>query len=245
MAGNSGATVVSTLTAGVMVFPSTVIVSHTAEASLHNIAGPPAERSVMAVSLSPAAEQLQLAYPRLTIREAQRQCGMGWWTIIGYFGSKQPSTPHPGGIQCHLSVELYPGPPAESLVMAVSLSPAAEPFPMKLMEKIRSVRFVEMKADNVSLLQQLGTLNVQCALPTYPPMSHMREMGSSLMPGWQSVRPNVSVERGGWTIIGYFGSKQPSTPHSGEIQFTLGFRQQLCSLLEYDLLIGLLIYLHC
>ena len=62
-------------------------------------------------------------------------------------------------------------PPAESPVTAVSLSPATEPFPMKLVEKIRSGRFVEMRellTDNVSLLQQLDALNVQCALPILP-----------------------------------------------------------------------------
>ena len=61
-------------------------------------------------------------------------------------------------------------PPAESSVTAVSLSPAAEPFPMKLVEKIRSGRFVEMRellTDNVSLLQQLDT--PVCS--AYPPRS--------------------------------------------------------------------------
>lgn len=70
---------------------------------------------------------------------------------------------------------------------ALSLSPASEPFPAKLVDRIRSGQFVEMRdllADNMALLQQLDTLNVPCALPAIPGhlKPHLREITS--LPSW-------------------------------------------------------------
>ena len=53
----------------------------------------------------------------------------------------------------------------------LSLSPATEPFPQKLVDKVRAGQFVEMRdllTDNISLLQQLETFNNNCQLPGLP-----------------------------------------------------------------------------
>lgn len=52
-----------------------------------------------------------------------------------------------------------------------SLSPATQPFPQKLVEKVRSGLFVEMRelaADNISLMQQLEGFSAQCTVPGLP-----------------------------------------------------------------------------
>ena len=52
-----------------------------------------------------------------------------------------------------------------------SLSPASEPFPKKLVDKIRSGQFVEMRellTDNISLIQQLEAFGTHTSLPTLP-----------------------------------------------------------------------------
>ena len=52
-----------------------------------------------------------------------------------------------------------------------SLSPASEPFPKKLVDKIRSGQFVEMRellTDNISLIQQLEVFGTHTSLPTLP-----------------------------------------------------------------------------
>ena len=64
----------------------------------------------------------------------------------------------------------------------LTLSPAAETFPQRLVEKVRSLQFVEMKellTDNVSLLNQLET--VQGSPMGYmlgPTRPHLREVSS-------------------------------------------------------------------
>ena len=66
----------------------------------------------------------------------------------------QPGT----GLHIRLDTPTYCG---------LSLSPAMEPFPRKLVEKVRSGQFVEMRVllhDNISLLGQLETLVVSLAL---------------------------------------------------------------------------------
>lgn len=68
-----------------------------------------------------------------------------------------------------------------------SLSPATEPFPQKLVDKVRSGQFVEMRelmTDNRSLLQQLASLNTQCSLPALPGVLRpsLREVTS--LPSW-------------------------------------------------------------
>ena len=53
----------------------------------------------------------------------------------------------------------------------ISLSPATEPFPQKLVDRVWAGQFVEMRdllTDNISLLQQLETFNSNCQLPGLP-----------------------------------------------------------------------------
>ena len=53
----------------------------------------------------------------------------------------------------------------------VCLSPGSEPFPRKLVEKVQSVTYTDMKellGDNISLLLQLDTMNMTATLPALP-----------------------------------------------------------------------------
>ena len=64
-----------------------------------------------------------------------------------------------------------------------NLLQASEPFPTKLLEKIRAGHFVEMwdlLTDNISLIQQMEALNGQCTSPALPGMlkPHLREVSS-------------------------------------------------------------------
>ena len=55
----------------------------------------------------------------------------------------------------------------------LSLSPATAPFPQKLVDKVRSGQFVDMRVlltDNVSLLQQLQIFGGQYSVPSLPGM---------------------------------------------------------------------------
>lgn len=68
-----------------------------------------------------------------------------------------------------------------------SLSPASEPFPQKLVDKVRSGQFVEMRemlTDNIALLQQLETFNGQCILPTLPGALKPRLREVTALPSW-------------------------------------------------------------
>ena len=56
---------------------------------------------------------------------------------------------------------VVPQPPQPPLTSGLVLSPAAEPFPRKLVDKVQSGQFVEMRellADNISLVQQLESI---------------------------------------------------------------------------------------
>ena len=67
-------------------------------------------------------------------------------------------------------VSTLPG-PALTAGLGLSLSPATAPFPQRLVDKVRSGQFVEMRellTDNVSLLQQLETFGGQHSVPTLP-----------------------------------------------------------------------------
>ena len=75
---------------------------------------------------------------------------------------------------------------AGSAVRPYSLSPATEPFPQKLVEKVKSGQFVEMRellSDNISLLQQLDTVNMQC-LPVLPGVLMPRLREVTTLPSW-------------------------------------------------------------
>lgn len=73
------------------------------------------------------------------------------------------------------------------------LSPAAEPFPHKLMEKVRSRQFVEIRellADNISLMHQLEAL--QGGFPCH-----------SLGPSWPRLREVSSLPTWCYCFLGY------------------------------------------
>ena len=56
--------------------------------------------------------------------------------------------------------------------MGLILSPAAEPFPQKLVTKVRSGQFVEMRqllANIIALLQQLEAINTPIPVQTLGP----------------------------------------------------------------------------
>ena len=81
------------------------------------------------------------------------------------------------------------------------LSPAAEPFPHKLVDKVKSGQFVEMRellADNIALVQQLE--NIQ-GFPLQGPrdlacvMSHLSPLGATVSWGtWQFSPPTQQPE---------------------------------------------------
>lgn len=83
-----------------------------------------------------------------------------------------------------------PGPEATIaplLTPGLSLSPASEPFPAKLVERVRSGQFVEMRdllTDNIALLQQLEVFGGQCPLQTLPGALKPRLRDVVSLPSW-------------------------------------------------------------
>jgi hypothetical protein len=76
--------------------------------------------------------------------------------------------------------------PSGATPLPYSLSPATEPFPQKLVEKVRSGQFVEMRellSDNISLLQQLDTVSMQC-LPVLPGVLKPRLREVNTLASW-------------------------------------------------------------
>ncbi len=69
----------------------------------------------------------------------------------------------------------------------LSLSPATAPFPQKLVDKVRSGQFVDMRdllTDNVSLLQQLETFGGHCSVPALPGALKPRLQEIATLPSW-------------------------------------------------------------
>lgn len=70
----------------------------------------------------------------------------------------------------------------------VSLSPATEPFPQKLVDRVRSGRYVDMRdllADNIALLQQMETFSGQYAcMPGLPGMLKPSLRDVKTLPSW-------------------------------------------------------------
>ena len=86
----------------------------------------------------------QAAAPTLTLAQHQS-------TTLG--SATSPDPPHVNQVLPQL---LQPTPTA-----GLVLSPAAEPFPRRLVDKVKSGQFVEMRellADNISLLHQLEAI---------------------------------------------------------------------------------------
>ena len=71
--------------------------------------------------------------------------------------------------------------------LGLSLSPATAPFPQRLVDKVRSGQFVEMRdllVDNISLLQQLDTFGGQYSGPTLPGTLRPRLREVASLPSW-------------------------------------------------------------
>lgn len=75
-----------------------------------------------------------------------------------------------------------------STALGLSLSPAMEPIPPKLVDRIRAGEFVEMRdlmSDNIALIQQLETFNTShCALPNLPGILRPRLREVSSITSW-------------------------------------------------------------
>ena len=71
--------------------------------------------------------------------------------------------------------------------LGLSLSPATSPFPQKLVDRVRSGQFVDMRdllTDNVSLIQQLNTFGGNHAFPSLPGMLRPRLREVTSLPSW-------------------------------------------------------------
>lgn len=144
---------------------------------------------------------------------------------------------------------------APLLTPGLSLSPASEPFPAKLVERVRSGQFVEMRdllTDNIALLQQLEVFRGQCPLQTLPGALKPRLRDVVSLPSWMycflayvairsrdpATRDMLAYARllireaqrhggsGGWTMIGYSGNRLRSTAPCDGIRCTRTFKQQ-------------------
>ena len=103
-------------------------------------------------------------------------------------GSSRPTTSQASSRETPTERE---GPPsredAPPPLLGVSLSPATAPFPKKLVERIQSGQFVDMRdllTDNVSLLQQLDTLGGQFLTPALPGVLKPRLREVATLPAW-------------------------------------------------------------
>ena len=106
-------------------------------------------------------------------------------TAVSWFNPLIPAVPTVQGAPATASAEV-PSTSA-SLLPGVSLSPATEPFPRKLVEKIQAGQFVEMKellSDNIALLQQLDVFQGQCAMPVLPGALKPRLREVATLPSW-------------------------------------------------------------
>ena len=71
--------------------------------------------------------------------------------------------------------------------LGLSLSPATSPFPQKLVDRVRSGQFVDMRdllTDNVSLIQQLNTFGGNHTFPSLPGMLRPRLRVVTSLPSW-------------------------------------------------------------
>lgn len=69
----------------------------------------------------------------------------------------------------------------------LSLSPATEPFPQRVVDKVRSGQYVDMRdlmTDNISLLQQLEAVGSQGAFPALPGVLKPRLREVATLPSW-------------------------------------------------------------
>ena len=106
-------------------------------------------------------------------------------TAVSWFNPPIPAVPTVQWAPATASADV----PSTSapLLPGVSLSPATEPFPRKLVEKIQAGQFVEMKellSDNIALLQQLDVFQGQCAMPVLPGALKPRFREVATLPSW-------------------------------------------------------------
>ena len=82
------------------------------------------------------------------------------------------------------TVQPWQVPPSAS---GFSLSPASQPFPQKLVDKVRSGQFVEMRdllADNMALMQQVEAFSSHCTVPALPGVLKPRLREVSSLASW-------------------------------------------------------------
>ena len=78
-------------------------------------------------------------------------------------------------------------PPGAAPLAGFSLSPSSEPFPQKLVDKVRSGQFIEMRdlmTDNISLLSRMEALGTQAIHPFLPGAMKPRLREVSSITSW-------------------------------------------------------------
>lgn len=106
------------------------------------------------------------------------------WTLST--ATSVPPLPQQGGAS-HQSGWGLPNMNISPMASALSLSPATEPLPRKLVDRILTGHFIEMRdllTDNISLLQQLEILGTQPLVPALPGFLKPRLHEVSALPSW-------------------------------------------------------------
>ena len=126
-----------------------------------------------------------------------------------------------------------PWPPVSSHCspsMGYALSPSSKPFPQKLVDKVRSGQFIEMRElliDNIDLMQRLDSFGTQFSLPSLPGSlkPRLREI-TSLVPWLHCFLAYVALR-----------TSDPNTEHMlayGRLIIQVAQQHQGLGWLEYD-----------
>ena len=117
-----------------------------------------------------------------------------------------------------------------------SLSPTTAPFPQKLVDKVLSGQFVEMRdllTDNTSLLRQLETFGGQYPMPTMPGILKPRLRDITTLPSWvycflanTAIRSPDPTTREMLAYARLVIRESPRHGGSGWLQYDRVFRQQ-------------------
>lgn len=132
---------------------------------------PPALASVPLIPSSPGATTVSWSLPQ--------PASVPWTAAPSLFAPLAQATNQTG--------QVIPQQAGPYIMPGFSLSPATEPFPQRLVDKVRAGQFVEMRellTDNISLLQQLETFNTQYTLPALPGALRPRLREVMSLPSW-------------------------------------------------------------
>lgn len=134
----------------------------------HNIAPTAAASMGQGGHLGNLPPSASLASVSLIGQLAPHSGTMAWATLLPKsLAWSRADKPSSNGNPPNLSQQLVGLAPMQGL----SLSPATEPFPQKLVDRVRTGQYIEMRdllTDNIALLQQLETFNNNCQLPGLP-----------------------------------------------------------------------------